>query len=253
MSKYHQIKWRNSDNEELARVVRNFNAKITRLSKNPQMKNALPDKVSVKQMKEMIQTRQDLNRELNTLRRFSKRGAEQLVDVPQNQYNLKITKWQKTEMNRRLAIVNRRRKDRLEMVENISLKNAGKDLGYTRGEFGMGKVERRSLDPMNAFTRSMRTMSDIKWKWKAIINESQSDYYNKRDYLLRENYIKGLYENFNPKDVEELVKQLRNLDIKDFLTTFYSEDAPFEFIYPPNEEQLEGYLEQIISTWKNKK
>ena len=33
MSKQHKIRWKQSDNQELARVVRNFNAKLKRLEK----------------------------------------------------------------------------------------------------------------------------------------------------------------------------------------------------------------------------
>ena len=67
MSKYHRINWRESDEQELKRVIRNFNAKITRLEKkNPQIynKNTLPtfwdsetetytNKMSVRQMKNL--------------------------------------------------------------------------------------------------------------------------------------------------------------------------------------------------------
>ena len=98
MSRKHNIRWRSADEAELKRVVKNFNAKLTRLAKkDPQNKNALPERVSAAQMKNMIETRQDFNRELNALRRFSERGAEELVVVPGNDYNLKITKWQKKE------------------------------------------------------------------------------------------------------------------------------------------------------------
>ena len=107
MSKQNRINWRDSDKQELKRAVKNFNAKIKRLEKkNPSNKNVLPEKVSVAQMQELINTRQDLNREINALKRFTKRGAEEIVDVPGTDYNLKITKWQRTEMNRRAAIIN---------------------------------------------------------------------------------------------------------------------------------------------------
>ena len=96
MSRKYNIRWSEADEAELKRVVKNFNAKLTRLAnKDPQNKNALPERVSAAQLRDLIETRQDLNRELNALRRFSERGAEELVDVPDNDYNLKITKWQK--------------------------------------------------------------------------------------------------------------------------------------------------------------
>lgn len=249
MAKYHKIRWQQSDEEELTRVVRNFNAKINRLAKkNPLIKNALPDKVSAKQLKELINTRQDLKRELNMLKRFSKRGQEEIVIIDETKYNVKTTKWQRTEMKRKVALINKRRKKRLEELQNTEMTSRGESLGYTRGQLGMGKATEVSLRPMNAFTPSM-SQSDLKWKWKAIMNESQSDYFDKKDYQLRENYIKALQENFNPNDVKDLIKELKEMDIQEFLSKFESEGGTFEFAYPPNEEQASAYISAIKANY----
>lgn len=254
MSKYHKIRWQQADTEELARVVRNFNAKVDRLAKkNPLNKNVLPDKVSVRQLKQLINTRKDLNRELNMLKRFSKRGAEEIVIADDTKYNVKITKWQRTEMKRKVAMINRRRQKRLEQLQDTEMTSRGESLGYTRGQFGMGKVTEVSLRPMNVFYHTM-SQSDLKWKWKAIMKESQSDYFDRKDYQLRENYIKALEQNFNPndKDIKEIVDAIRTMDIKDFLNTFESEGGTFEFAYPPNEEQSDAYKTGEKTKWIRK-
>ncbi len=93
MPKIYSIRWTKSDSEDLAKAVKNFNAKIKRLeTKFPKTKNSLPQKVSMKEMKDLIKTRADFKREINALKRFSKKGAETLVTVPGNEYDLKITK-----------------------------------------------------------------------------------------------------------------------------------------------------------------
>lgn len=253
MSKYHKIRWQQSDNQELARVVRNFNAKITRLTKkNPQIENALPEKISVRQMKELINTRQDLKRELNSLRRFSKRGSEEVIVVPGTDYNIKTTKWQKSEMNRRVAIINRKRKKRLEEIQNIEVTSRGEKLGYTRGQLGMGKATEVSLSPMNAFTRRMN-QRDLKWKWKGILKESQSDYFDNKDFQLKQNYMKALQENYNEKDIKDILSVIDKMDIKEFLQKFDSEGGTLEFAYPPNKEQYNAYVSALRSTWNPNK
>ena len=69
MAKRYRIKWRLQDRKTLARTVKNFNAKITRLEKkHPELKEFLPEKISVKDLKNNIETRQDFNRELKSLR-----------------------------------------------------------------------------------------------------------------------------------------------------------------------------------------
>lgn len=247
MSKQHHIRWQQSDNEELARVVRNFNAKLKRLEKkNPEMKNALPSKVEVKQLKELINTRQDLKRELNSLKRFSKRGSEEIITYGNN--NIKITKWQKSELSRKVAIINRRRKTRLEELEQIELTSRGKKVGYKRSEFGMGSLEKNEYRPMSPLTKSM-TQSDVKKKWSSVMKQVQSDYFNKMDYQWRENYITSLEQNYNPNDIKDIVELIKNMDIGDFMSKMRSEVGSFETSYPPDRESYGAYLTDLRTTW----
>lgn len=248
MSRRSNIRWQKSDSEELNRAVKNFNAKISRLEKkNPELKNALPEKVSARQLKELINTRQDLKREINSLRRFSKKGSEEIETY--GDYNIKVTKWQRKEMNRRVGIINRKRQQRLEELEELEMQSGGESLGYTKGQLGMGRIERVELAPMKALTKGMN-QRDVNMKWRNILKESQSEFLQEKDYRCRENYIKGLEENFNPSDVEDIIAEIEDMDIKDFIKTFYSDqDASFEGIYAPNNEQYEGYLSQLKSVW----
>lgn len=248
MPKYHKIKWNDADTRELERAVRNFNAKVTRLAKkNPQMKSALPEKVSARQLRELINTRNDLKREINSLKRFSKRGAEQIVDIPNSEYNLKITKWQRTEMNRAVAIINRKRKARLEEVVNLEMTSRGESLGYTKAQIGMGKPELAALRPMNAFYRTMK-YSDLKERYKSIQAQRQSDYFTKKDFMLRDNFTRSLYTNYNPNDIQDVVDAIETMDIKEFIEIFQKEGNTFEMNYPTQEE-YEYYVTALKRTW----
>ena len=262
MSKYHRIRWKSSDEQELARVVKNFNAKIRRLEKkDPQLynKNTLPtfwdektqtysNKISVRQLKELINTRKDLKRELNALKRFSKRGSEEIVFVPTNDDNLYITKWQRTEMLRRANYINIRRKHRLEEIENIEVEDQGKKLGYTRKDIGMGRQAINELSPINAFNPSTEKYN-VKARFRSIMKQSQSDYFNAADYRLRESFLKGMQENYNPEDIKDVVKAIKEMDINEFLNEFNKDPNAFEWDYPPNQEEYQGYLSRLKSTW----
>lgn len=266
MSKYHKIKWRESDEQELRRVLRNFNSKLSRLEKkNPQVKDYLPkfwddkqekftDRLSVNQLKSLIGTRQDLKRELNSLKRFSKRGSEEIVIVPDTDYNLKITKWQKTEMNRRISGINRRRLNRLESIENTNLTSFGESLGYTKGQLGMGKAERLGLEPMNAFTSKM-TQTGLKWKWRSIMSESQLNYFTEKDYQLRENYVKGIKTHYDYENVKDIIEEIESMDIGEFLEKFNAEGGTFEISSPRGTSKLkfkeyQSYETLLRSIWK---
>lgn len=248
MSKYHKIRWSEQDTKEINRVVKNFNSKINRLVKqNPSIASILPERVTTKQLKEIINTRQDLKRELNALKRFSKRGSEKIVNVPNSEYDLKITSWQRTEMNRRIGIINRRRKSRLEELQDIEMTSRGESLGYTRGQLGMGKAEEVALQPMTAFYRTMG-YSDLKKRWQSILHQSQSDYFTKRDYQVRDNYISGLKQNYNEDDIKDIIDKIEHMDIKDFLNIFNQEGGTFEFLYPNSELESE-YINSLRTTW----
>lgn len=247
MAKQHHIRWKQSDNQELARVVRNFNAKIKRLEeKNPEIKKALPDKVSVKQLKELINTRQDLKRELNSLRRFSKRGSEEVLTYGDN--NIKITKWQKSELSRKIGIINRRRAKRQEEFEALEMESRGQKLGYTKGEFGMGALEKNEYRPMSVLTKSM-TQADVKKKWSSVMKQVQSNYYSEADYRWRDNFIESLLTNYNPADVRDVVDAIRSMDIEDFVKKMRSDPGVFELSYPPDREQYANYLSELKATW----
>lgn len=260
MSKYHKIRWKQSDLDELKRVVRNYNAKVKRLEKkDPQIEKVLPQyydsksdsyssRITVGQLKELINTRRDLKREINSLKRFSKRGAEEIITVPNTDNNLQITKWQMGEIKRRVANINRRRKMRLDEISNIEVESRGEKLGYSRADIGMGRATEVSLSPMKAFTPKM-TEYDVKYKWRSVMKQSQTDYFSARDYLLRENFIQALNQNFAPDDVKDIVDGINSMDIGDFLNQFNKDPETFEWAYPPSQEEYEGYISYLKSTW----
>ena len=134
-------------------------------------------------------------------------------------------------------------------MQEIELKSAGESLGYTKGQFGMGKVTEIDLRPMNAFTRRMN-QKDLNWKWRSIMSESQSDYFTKKDYQARENYLAGIYQNYNAEDLKDVIEHIKSMDIKEFLNTMQAEDPNFEFAsFRPDEDKYNSYVTHMKSIW----
>ncbi len=263
MSKQYNIRWKQSDNDELKKAVKNFNAKISRLEKkyakeypnDPYKKYALPERVSVKEMKELIKTRQDYKKELNALRRFSKRGAEELVKTPILENTTEITKWQLTEMNRRKGIINRERKKQYDFLFDLEVTDRGSPLGYTLGDIGMGEVDKISLSPINAFYKSM-TRSGVHKRFKTLKTESQTSYWREKEMALKNNIIKGLeahYKGLFPDDTKRLVDAIENMSFDEFYKTFKQESGVMETISPPEGSNMEDILalniEALKSVW----
>lgn len=249
MSRKYNIRWTDSDNEELRKAVRNFNAKVDRVAKkHPELASNLPEKVRVKELKELIDTRADLKRELNSLRRFSKKGAEQIIVVPESNYNLKVTKWQLSEMKRMASNVTRKRARRLDELSKIMVKDNGEETSYTRGDFGMGKAELIALEPVKPITPGMN-LAWFKKKFKSLKIQNQSTFFDNNDEMLRQSYIKGIIENYNPNDVQDIIREIEEMDIKDFYANFQSLGGTFEY-YPPDKEQYGDYLNKLKSDWQ---
>ena len=245
----YNIRWSEADEAELKRVVKNFNAKLTRLEKkDPKNAAALPERVSAAQLRVMIKTRQDLKRELNSLQRFSQRGAEELVQVPDNYYNLKITKWQRTEMNRRGLIVNSNRARRRAEIEQMEATSRGQGLDYSVMAT-MSEEEKAALEPINVFTR-FQNRADLNQKARTLRKQSMVEYWTGRDESLRKGYIKAITENLGTtKAVLEVVDAIEKMDISEFRKKFQQEQTKFAIAYPGDQDKVRESVNALQAIW----
>lgn len=262
MSKFFNIKWRSQDEREARRVIRNFNDKLRReIAKNPRNKSALPQffnqetgefesRITFKNFKNMIDTRADYNRELNALRRFSRRGAERIVNLPGNYNEARTTRWQLQELSRRTSIINQKRQAKLEKKQAIEMVDTLGKTGYTYGEaLRMGLIQDNVLRPTTAYTEGMQ-QGDIKRKYRSLMIESQQKYYNKKDIQLKENFIKGLSESFPTSEIREVIAKIREMDPDEFLVMFDAKAGnAFQDIYFPSQADRQAYLDEIKRYW----
>ena len=262
MSKFYNIKWRAEDIREAKRVLRNFNDKLKReLTRNPRKKSALPQfyntdtgefesKMTLKNFKNIVNTRADFNRELNSLKRFSKRGAEDVVLIPGNYNEAYATKWQLEEMTRRSGIINQKRQVRLENKQTLELVDNISNTGITYGEaMKMGMKSDQELKPTKPYTEGMR-QEDVKWKYRSLIIETKQKYYKERDIQLKENFIKGLERTFTKGEIDDVVAKIRSMDTDEFVLKFdQKEGSAFEDIYFPNDESKQAYINALRHYW----
>ena len=185
------------------------------------------------------------------MRRFNnKRGFDVEKDiVTYGDYNIKMTKWQKNEINRRVAVINRRRKERLEALEKTEVTSRGEEQGYTRGQLGMGKAEMLELAPMKALTPGMN-QTEVHKKFKNVLIQSQSDFFTLRDFRCKANYIKGLRDNFSSNDVDVIIDKIESMPLDEFLHIFNSDnDAKFEGLYAPNKQSYNKHVKSLKAVW----
>lgn len=244
MSKKSKIRWRKSDTEKLARTVKNFNAKISRiLKKDPSAISYLPEKMSMTKAREMIETRADFNREVNSLTRFSRRGAEQVVSSTRG---AKATKWEVHEFNRKQSIVNRQREKERKKIEEKEVKIGGKGTGQTRARMGTIKENELKKSRKNFYNQSQKEWELARKNMDKMLNSTENQ--RKREQM-RENYIKGLREGGFLDEHPEIEKYIRGIDVDKFYETVQTDDtATFYFYKDPIAWSTR--LDYIIDTWK---
>lgn len=102
-------------NNEIRRIVNNYNAKVRRLSSRQDL--TLPplfDRQALKSMKQSTKNRADLRRKLKNLQEFSKRGGEQNITVK----GRTLPRYQYKNIQRYRGLINRRLKRREEFNES---------------------------------------------------------------------------------------------------------------------------------------
>lgn len=154
MPKSSKIRWRERDTQQLAKKVKNFNAKLTRLSKkNPALKEILPDRVSMKDLRGDITNRQEYNRVIKALSAFTEKGAEEVVT---GKSGVTTTKWQLQQVRKAVALENRRRKKQADVLKTAPVMIGGKVYTNVRRMAGM-----QALQPLQV---RLDTRSQTSWE-----------------------------------------------------------------------------------------
>lgn len=106
MSKFHKIRWGKSDAKALARLVKNFNAKIDYHAKKNNTNAGMPEKLKLRDVKNSIASRNDFNRIVKDLENFSKRGMETVIE---NEHGQKATIWEIETTKKNVQRLNKQR------------------------------------------------------------------------------------------------------------------------------------------------
>ena len=239
MQKRYNIKWRESDEKELSKAVRKFNAKRTHLLKQvPELEEFLPPKQSVKTLRESIKTRRDFRNEINSIERFMQKGAEKPIVTAEG---VKTTAYEKKELGIKIRAINARRAAERKRA-NVSTEKGT-----------MGTIRANNLQPKQV---NIDKIKKSDWnKFVESVEKQARDSYSQEKYeRYKENFIKGL-ENAFGESGAELVALAEQID-PETLSQMYFDDPilQIDFIYDPLEmqvkidamtEHLQGYLEAV--------
>lgn len=241
-----QIRWKRGDFIRLGRAVSDFNKKINELQKE-EARIYLPTPLNYTNVKEEITTRRELNRMINSLKRFKQRDASDLYETEAGE---QITKWERRELGIQAGIAKRRlRRELKELNEPLPE-------GYSRAQMGSVRVKEIESQLRNLNKIETKKGYEFKRLTKSIRFQGASDYTMKKATVYRENYIKEMekysdfdnYEKFmaklksikNPIDFYNYVsKNELTKDLTYNSDMFYSQAEFNRFIQDIMEEELE--------------
>ena len=236
MARQYNIRWSDKDERELKRVVKNFNAKVKRLEeKEPYLKDERPQKLSYKDIMEKFKnekgakgaalTRQDFNRQVNQLKRFQRRGAE---EIKTTEGGVTSTKWKLKEASIMQSVVTRKRRTKRQNIESWQRQES-------ESLFDKPKVD--DVKP-----------SGFENYYKSLEKEIAASYDLEKKQLYLENYISSTYENLGVY-ASDIVSYVKSIPLDSFVEA--SLTNPFlsiDFQYSESDQREKA--EQILSEWQ---
>ena len=196
-----QINWKQGDFVRLGRAVAQFNKKVNELNRE-EKKLYLPETINYKEAKENITTRKELNRLINSLRRFQKEGAE---DLYLTQAGEQISKWERRELGIQSRIAQTRLKAELKKL------NEPQENGFSRVQ--MGSLRAREIEAQIKNLKQIETKVGYEFNMlkRRIASQGASDYTMKKAIVFRNNYIKEMEKYSHFDNYDKLIKKLNSI------------------------------------------
>ena len=197
-----KIRWKHGDYIKLGRAVSDFNKKINELQQE-ENKLYLPTPLVYNNVKENITTRAELNRMINSLRRFQEQDAGELYVTESGE---QLTKWERRELGRQVGIAKRRLNKELASLNEPSIG------GFSRVQ--MGSVRAREIEAQIKSLGKLETKTGFEFNRlkKSIRIQGASDYSMKKSIVFRENFLNELSNlSKNSKEFEGVYNYFKNI------------------------------------------
>ena len=206
-------------NQEINRTIKNFNQKIARLEK--QDRELLPSKITKKDLKSGVYTRTELRRKLKELQRFSRRGAEDIIETSGG---VRLTQYSYQNIKRENARIKRNITREINRLRVNKPKIFGKTQTSTFSEMGdhdyLNLVARRK-----ALEKDINKLSrdELERFTKLIEKTGKNQQY--MNSIFKQNYFDmltdlGYYFDYDNDKLNILKQKLMNLKPNDFLKLF---------------------------------
>ncbi len=250
--KNQKMRWKAGDYLKLEKAVADFNAKISRLESS-ENKAYLPAKITetTQEIKQQIYTKNELQRYIKTLRDFTEKGAEKLIETEGGE---KLTTWEKNVITQQANIRAKQLKAQLKPYtepnkQGVSLKQ-------------MGNTEARRIEANLKRVEDVFKLGGEKFKsaLKYIKSTGTLDYELKKATVYRKNYMDVIQRQFSNLDGYAELKRAFNshsdpLDFYKFIEKsgdINVIDISYESNQTMSQEQFYEYLDILGIEYESK-
>ena len=212
------IRWREQDIDLLRKEIRNYNRKIDRLMKTgaPEVKAALPPKMSLKTARSQIKTRSEFNATIKSIKRLTARGSEQIIKT---RGGVTAPKFEIKEIEARVRSINARRKQQLSRLGTIEPGNIPM----------MGRIREAKLLPKKPVGK-IRPEDWEEYK-RSVMKQSDKLYSRRMAAQYKANYLKGLEELFSAEEITNIRKKIDKYTDEEFIEMSLSDDVLYVQFY----------------------
>lgn len=232
-----KIRWKQGDYVKLGKAVAEFNKKINKLNAE-ENKLYLPDTIEYKEAKENITTRSELNRLVNSLRRFQREGAEELYTTGAGE---NITKWERRELGIQSRIAG------IRLQRELKALNEPMESGFSRAQMGSTRV--REIEAQLRNLKQIETKSGYEFQRlrSRIARSGVSDYTMKKAITYQENYIKEMEKYSHFDNYDKLMAKLKSFKNPISFYEFVSKtELTADLTYQSDEYYTQEYFNRFI-------
>lgn len=234
------IRWKRGDYIRLGQAVAQFNSKIQKLE-NELDGLYLPDKVSYKDQKEQITTRRELNRFINSLRRFSREGAEDLYITEAGE---ELTQWERQEIGIQKRTITRRLNQELKEL-NLPL-----ETGYSRVQMGSTRARAIQAQLKNLNKIESFTGYEFQRLKQRIQQQGTADYEMRKAIVFRENYINEMKKYSHFDNYEQLIAKMESIkNPLDFYNTIKNNELLVDLTYQSDQYYSQMEFTRFVEDW----
>lgn len=216
------IRYNKELNTSINAIVRNYNAKISRLEKVAE-ELYLPEKTSVKEIKESAKNRQELNRMLKDLQRYSERGMEKTVRFTSG---VEMSKYQSETLKRNLRIAKAKATRQLNSFTSTPIKVFGIPQNtpheYDEAYINL-KAQREKLDK-DISKLNKRELERLESNINDLLESYEMEEMYKNNWLDMIDKL-GYYGEIDSSKIEAIKERIKNISPSNFTKLYRNEKS----------------------------